>query len=319
MLKNPTYRLVFAGLLAALGLLLPFLTAHAFGVPGTVLLPMHIPVFLTGLLCGPMYGALNGILIPILSSVLTGMPPVFPMLPIMAGELLTYGLVSGLLYHKTRLPLYPSMLIAMVSGRVVYGLIFGALLLANDGPLKALSVTGAVVTGIPGIIIQLVLVPLIVLALRRQLNRGPEIRLIAFEKARKMVKAEEVSCVMIKGNKIIHTASGHGVAPLISVYENSPEILAGAFVVDKIIGKAAAMILALGGAKRAYGEIMSAAAYNYLTGRGIQAEYGERIDVVVNRAGDGMCPLESSVLDLDDPEAGYLRLKETIQRLRSTG
>ena len=75
------YRIVLAGVLTALGVLLPFVTAHAFGVPGTVLLPMHLPVLLMGLLCGPQFGAAGGLLIPVISSLLTGMPVAFPMLP----------------------------------------------------------------------------------------------------------------------------------------------------------------------------------------------------------------------------------------------
>jgi hypothetical protein len=133
MRKNATYRLVLAGFLVGLGLLLPFVTAHAFGMPGTIFLPMHIPVLLIGLFCGPMYGAIGGILIPVLSSLLTGMPPFFPMLPIMTGELFTYGLVSGLLFHKAKMPIFPALLISMVSGRLVYGLVFEGLLTANNG------------------------------------------------------------------------------------------------------------------------------------------------------------------------------------------
>lgn len=319
MQKSSSYHVAISGFLVGLGLLLPFITAHAFGMPGTIFLPMHIPVFLIGLLCGPMYGAMGGILIPVLSCLFTGMPPVFPMLPIMTGELFTYGIMSGLLYHKVRMPLYPSMLISMLCGRLVYGLIFQALLLANNGVLKALSVTQALIEGIPGIVIQLVLLPAIIYAVRKHLNYGygVEPKVLSVEKAKQMIKNGQASCVIIKNNNIISTATGQGISPLISIYEDKPEILDGAFVVDKIIGKAAAMMIVLGGAKRAYGEIMSASAFDYLKEHGCVTEYGERIEVVVNRAGDGMCPLERSVLDTDDPEVGYHLLKETINRLRN--
>lgn len=319
--KSASYRIVLSGFLVCLGLLLPFVTAHAFGMPGTVLLPMHIPVFLMGLLCGPMYGALGGIVIPVLSSLFTGMPPAFPMLPIMTGELFTYGLMSGLLYHKVKMPIYPSMLISMLSGRLVYGLIFQVLLLTNNGTLRALSVTGALLEGIPGIVIQLILIPAIITAVKKHstYGDGAEPTMLTGERAKQMIKNGQASCVIIKDNRIIRTAIGQGITPLISVYENEPEILTNAFVVDKVIGKAAAMMIILGGAKRVYGEIMSAAAYTYLTERGCRADYGERIDVIANRSGDGMCPLENSVLDIDDPEAGYHLLKETINHLRSAG
>ena len=241
------------------------------------------------------------------------------MLPIMAGELFTYGLVSGLLYQKGRVPLYPSMLLAMLCGRVVYGLIFTALLLVNHGVLRALSVTGALIEGIPGIIVQLLLVPIIVAAAQRYFHDGTEIKTLALEKARQMIKNGKASCVLIKDDRIISTASGQGVAPLLSIYEKEPEVLQGAFVVDKVIGKAAALLLMLGGAKGAYGIVASAAGCAYLKARGFQVDYGELIDKITNRTGDGICPLENSVLDTDDPETGYYLLKETLKRLRNAG
>ena len=319
MQKSATYRMVLAGFLVGLGLLLPFVTAHAFGMPGTVFLPMHIPVFLMGLLCGPLYGATGGILIPVLSCLFTGMPPLFPMLPIMSGELFTYGLTSGLLYRKAKLSIYVSLPIAMVSGRLVYGLIFQGLLLANHGSLKALSVTGALVAGIPGIVIQLILLPAIVYAVNRYL-RGEfrtEPAAFAAEKATRLVETGKRSCAVIKNGKIISTAKGQGIAPLLTFYENEPEILKGAFVIDKVIGKAAAMILILGGTQQVYGALMSSAALEYLTEHGCKADFGKKIDVVANRSGDGICPLESSVMDIEDPQIGYHRLKETISQLKN--
>jgi hypothetical protein len=319
--KNETYRLVLAGLLVGVGLLLPFVTAHTFGMAGTVFLPMHLPVFLIGLLCGPMYGAVGGVLIPVLSSLLTGMPSLFPMLPIMAVELLIFGLVSGLLYQKAQMKLYPSLLLSMLCGWAAYALVFQVLLFAGHGELKALSVTAALLQGIPGIAVQLILIPPIVAAVNRRSGReaqsGPAV--LALEKAKRMIRDETASCVLLKDGKIICTGKGQGIAPLISIYENNPGALQGAFVVDKVIGKAAAMMIVLGGAKQAYGAIMSTSACEYLAAHGCGASYGERIDIVSNRAGDGICPLEQSVLTVDDPEAGYHILKETICRLRSAG
>lgn len=319
MYNNASHRIVLSGLLVAIGLLLPYFTAHAFGIPGTVLLPMHIPVFLIGLLCGPMYGALGGIIIPFLSSLLTGMPPFFPMLPIMIGELCTYGLISGFLYHKVRIPLYSSILISMLCGRVVYGLIFVVLLRVNNGALHALSVIGAIIEGIPGIVIQLLLLPVIVSVAHRYFNFNTEIKTLSLEKAKQMIKDGKVSCVIIKNDKIIRTLCGQGVSPLLLIYENEPDILQDAFVVDKVIGKAAALLLVLGGAKGTYGLIMSAAARVYLDARGYQVDYGELINSIANRAGDGMCPLETSVLDIDNPETGYQILKETLKQIRNAG
>lgn len=165
--RGKTYQIVLAGILVAMGVLLPLFTAHAFGIPGTVLLPMHIPVFLMGFLCGPKFGAVGGVVIPILSSVLTGMPVAFPMLPIMIGELSVYGGISGFLYKKIGLAIYPSLIIAMCCGKLTYGLIFSMLLFMNDGKLQALSMSGAILQGIPGIVIQLIFVPAILVAIKK--------------------------------------------------------------------------------------------------------------------------------------------------------
>ena len=171
MIKNKTHRLTASGFLLGLGIILPYALAHGFGVPGTVLLPMHIPVLICGFLCGPIYGVICGIALPILNCILTGMPALFPMLPIMTCELAVYGLVSGLLFTKTALGqrkwgVYAALPIAMVCGRIAYAMAFYVLFLIV-GKLKALAVTAAIVTGVPGIIIQLLIIPRIVILTRK--------------------------------------------------------------------------------------------------------------------------------------------------------
>jgi len=334
-----------SGLLVALGVLIPFVVAHGFGVPGVVFLPMHIPVFLLGMLCGPLLGGVGGIIIPVLSSLLTGMPVAFPMLPLMMGELFTYGLIIGLMskliYSKmdsislarnnslrSRIiyyaSFYPALLVAQLGGRLVYATIFTVLLTAGGGNIQALSVTAAFVRGLPGLIIQWTLLPTIAIIARRHLNRHSAVpiqssgdKLIA--EARQIIGRGQASCVVIKGLRIIHTADGRGVSPLVDLYENNPQKLAGALVVDKVIGKAAAIIIVLGGASFAYGELMSAAAREFLTQHGVKVESGRCLNVISNRAGNGICPLEMAVLDVNDSNEGYTILKETMARLRAAG
>lgn len=311
-MNRKTQRLTLTGLLLAVGLLLPFATAHGMGLPGTVLLPMHIPVLLCGLLCGPWYGGACGLLLPLLNAFLTGMPAVYPMMPIMAAELLTYGLVCGLVFDHTPLGrwkfgVYPAMLTAMVCGRVVYGLTFW-LLLALDGGMKAPTVWVAIVAGIPGIVIQLLLVPAIVLAVRRYQRVGGR---AAVQSAIHLIEQNTAACVVIRGGVIERTEMGRGIGPVLKLYDEGT--LAGAFVVDKIIGKAAAMIMTEGGIKQCYGLTMSRAAYDWLTGHGVKADYRECVDVIINRAGDGMCPMEETVLNVDDAKEGI----EALRRKRA--
>ncbi len=315
MLKTNTQKITNAGMLIAVGLILPYVTSHMFGLPGTVLLPMHIPVLLIGFLSGPLYGFLCGLIIPALSSALTGMPAAYPMLPIMLGELTTYGLVSGFLYNRTslgrrRFGVYPVLLVSMACGRVMYGLIFSLLVLMG-GQLKALSVWGAIATGLPGIIIQLILIPSVITALKHGAGRR---KMDILQSAINLIKEETATCVVIKDRQIVKTISGQGIAPVIDLYEQ--DALRGAFVADKIIGKAAAMIMVLGGVEEVYGNVMSRAGKEFLEAHNVKVSYGQVIDAISNRAGDGICPMERTVMNIEEPEEALTALKETLTRLR---
>ncbi len=155
----------------ALGLVLPFLTGQIQQI-GNMLLPMHIPVLLCGLICGWQYGLVIGFITPLLRGVLFGMPPFYPNGIAMAFELATYGLVVGLLYSRSRwkciVALYRCLIAAMLAGRAVWGVVEVLLLgLGDNGFTWAAFMSGAFLNAIPGIIIQLVLIPAIMVALDR--------------------------------------------------------------------------------------------------------------------------------------------------------
>lgn len=162
MVLTATFRLVASAVLVAFGVLLP-MAFHLVGALGPVFLPMHIPVLAAGLLLGPASGLAVGLAAPLASSLLTGMPPLFPVLPVMACELAMYGLAAGYLYRRRGLPLLAALVAAMVCGRAAAGLAAWGLAALFAVKLKPLYfVTGAVVTGLPGIAVQLVVVPLLV-------------------------------------------------------------------------------------------------------------------------------------------------------------
>lgn len=314
MFKAKNQRLTVTSMLLAVGIILPFATAHGIGLQGNIILPMHIPVLLCGFFCGPVYGGLCGLILPVLNSVLTGMPSMYPMMPIMTFELLTYGAVSGLMYNKTGLGklkfgAYPALIAAMVCGRAAYGIVYGVLLLLNP-QMKALSVIGALTKGIPGIIIQLLFIPAIVEAVKR----GFGSRKNAVASAINLINAGTATCVLIKGGTIIATADERGIAPVLHFYEKG--LIKNAYVVDKIIGKASAMILVLAGAKGCYGKTMSTYARKFLSENGVKADCGEETEKIINRRGDGLCPMETAVLDIDDPKEGYEVLKRKIEQMR---
>lgn len=169
-MKNNTKKLVLSGLFLAIGLLLPFLTGQIPQV-GSMLCPMHIPVFLCGLICGAPWGAAVGLILPPLRFLLFHIPPLYPVGIAMAFEMAVYGLVCGLLYKRLSHNLkgiYVSLIAAMISGRVVWGIVRAILAGIAGTPFGMQAfLAGAITTAIPGIILHLILVPLIVEGLRR--------------------------------------------------------------------------------------------------------------------------------------------------------
>lgn len=154
-------QLCAAAMLLALGLLLPQVFHMVGGRPvSSIFSPMHLPVLICGMLLGPWYGGAVGALTPVLSALTTGMPPA-AILPFMFCELTAYGAVSGAL--SRRLPLYPALIGAQVAGRVVYALaLFAGGTLFGMQCAGPASVLASVVTGLPGIVLQLLLAPLLV-------------------------------------------------------------------------------------------------------------------------------------------------------------
>ena len=166
-----TKRLVLAAMFLALALVLPFLTGQIPEI-GSMLCPMHIPALLCGFFCGWPWGLAVGLIAPLLRSVMFGMPPMFPVAVCMSAELATYGVVSALLYKalpNKKINVYVALLGAMVAGRLVWGA--ARLVCAGFDVSKfglAAFWSGAVATAIPGIILHLILIPIIVIALKKQ-------------------------------------------------------------------------------------------------------------------------------------------------------
>ena len=167
---SPVRQLVPAALFLALAFVLPLLTGQVPKV-GNMLCPMHFPVLLCGFVLGGPWGLAVGFAAPLLRSVLFGMPPMFPVAISMAFELATYGAVAGFMYRKVQhtLPMiYATLVTSMVAGRLVWGAVRFVLagLSGSSFPFSAF-LSGAVLTAVPGIVAQLILIPLIVAALQK--------------------------------------------------------------------------------------------------------------------------------------------------------
>ena len=162
-------KMTITALLIAFGVILP-MAFHAIPNAGSIFLPMHIPVLLCGIVCGFPYGLICGILAPVLSGILTGMPPA-AILPSMTFELAVYGLVSSLLIRfvctkNTYANIYIALIGAMLSGRLVSGLLNALIFRAGSYSVQMWTAS-AFVTAFPGIIIQIVFVPVIIIALQK--------------------------------------------------------------------------------------------------------------------------------------------------------
>ena len=169
--RQTTLRLILSALFLAIGYVLPFATGQIREI-GNMLLPMHLPVFLCGMICGWKYGAAVGMILPITRSLIFGMPVLYPAAIAMSAELMTYGLLAGLIYGNARkknlLSIYTGLLIAMVAGRLAWG---GAQLILLGIGGTAFSwkafMAGALLQAVPGIVLQLILIPAVMMTLQK--------------------------------------------------------------------------------------------------------------------------------------------------------
>ena len=162
--------MVYAGICLALALVLPFLTGQIPQI-GKMLCPMHIPALLCGFICGPVWGGVVGFISPLLRYLIFGMPILIPTGLSMAFELCAYGILSGLLYKhfpKKTSYLYLTLIISMIVGRIVAGISTYLIITAGGGAYTmATFISVNFVMAIPGIIVQIILIPVIVLALKK--------------------------------------------------------------------------------------------------------------------------------------------------------
>jgi len=173
-------KMVLSALLLAIGMVLPFFTGQVPAV-GAMLLPMHIPVLICGYVCGWKYGLLVGVITPLFRSALFGMPPMMPKAVGMAFELATYGLICGVLYPRFRRfrngtrknggvfgSIYLTLILAMIGGRVVWGVVSIFLYGIQGNSFSwQMFIGGALLNAVPGILLQLAIVPVTVMILEK--------------------------------------------------------------------------------------------------------------------------------------------------------
>lgn len=168
--KKHIQNLVISAMLMAVGIVLPFVTGQIPQI-GNMLLPMHLPVLVCGLICGWQYGGAIGFILPLLRYVLFGMPPM-PNGIAMSFELASYGAIVGFLYNGSKwkciVSLYRSLIAAMIGGRLIWGIVRVVMLgLTGNAFTWQMFAAGAFLTAVPGIVFQLIFIPALMLVLNR--------------------------------------------------------------------------------------------------------------------------------------------------------
>lgn len=167
-------KILLTSLFLAITLILPFITGQILTI-GNMLLPMHIPVILCGLICGWQHGFTIGFIAPILRGVMFGMPPLMPIGISMAFELSVYGMVSGYVFYILKekmgydmLSIYISLIVSMIAGRMMWGMVRYLIALLFGIPFSwHIFVTSAFITALPGIIVQLILIPVLMVSVKK--------------------------------------------------------------------------------------------------------------------------------------------------------
>lgn len=136
---------------------------------------------------------------------------------------------------------------------------------------------------------------------------------------KQLVQSGTCTCAAADENSVYYQASGRGVKPIISPMREQKSFFKEKYVADSIVGKAAALLFALSGAKYVYGEVMSRTAIPVLEANGIEYEYGTLVEYTKNREGTGMCPLEECVKNENDPAAAWIKIENRISELMRSG
>ena len=157
-------KLTLTAMFLSLGIVLPMLFGQVPQI-GSMLLPMHIPGILCGYVLSYKYGLLVGVITPLLRHLIFGMPPLLTAIT-MAFELGAYGFFSGMLYRKLKKNIYLSLILSMLLGRVVWGIASAAIYGISEFGLSAF-IAGGFVNAVPGIILQLILIPILVKVLKQ--------------------------------------------------------------------------------------------------------------------------------------------------------
>ena len=136
------------------------------------------------------------------------------------------------------------------------------------------------------------------------------------EKAQFFLQSENKTCVLCKDDKI-YSSTLRGVKPLVQWLADEMDV-EGFSAADKVIGKATAYLYVLLKVKNVYAQVISKGALAVLKDRGIEVQYGTLVENIINRKGDGICPFEAAVWEIQDPEAAYVAIRKKMEEMKIT-
>lgn len=139
----------------------------------------------------------------------------------------------------------------------------------------------------------------------------------AIETARQKILAGKAGCVIIKNGKIVHDENGRGIAPILDVYRQQTDKMKDSILVDKVIGKAAAMVAICGKVKYVHAELICDSAVDILQKNNIKVTWTLRVKDILNRRRNGLCPMEQTVLNINDPAEGVKALEIAVAKMNA--
>ena len=137
------------------------------------------------------------------------------------------------------------------------------------------------------------------------------------ETARQKILAGKAGCVIIKNGKIIHDENGRGISPILNIYRQYPDKMEGSVLVDKVIGKAAAMVAICGKVKFVHAELICDSAVEILKKNNIEVTWTLKVKDILNRRRTGLCPMEQTVLNISDPAEGVKALEAAVAKMKA--
>lgn len=131
-----------------------------------------------------------------------------------------------------------------------------------------------------------------------------------------MLHAGAHSLVVSNGGRV-YSYDQRGVADLLRLIDHEPQVLNGAMLADKVVGRGAAMLMVVGRVARVHADVISEPALSVLQREGVAVSYTHLVPNIANRTKTGLCPMEQATLHIDDPQLALQAIRDTLAQLRA--